>query len=98
MGPRTVGLVQPATAPVAPWSAPHPAAWNLQRETPSAARRARAGGIRTAGAAPTAVVYPQATGVMSPWPQPWAESVSSIALPPPAAPYPLAPVTSLMVR
>lgn len=92
---RTVGMIQPAAAPIAPWSTPTQA-WPVHhRENPATVRRARAGGIRTA--APTAVVYPQATGVMS-WPQPWPDSVSSIALPPPPSQYPLTPVTSFMVR
>lgn len=95
--PRTMGIVQHAAPAINPWSTPTQA-WSVHhRETPAAIRRARAGGIRTA-AAPTAVVYPQATpGVMS-WPQPWPDSVSSIALPPPPSHYPLAPVTTLMVR
>lgn len=94
--PRAIGIVPPAAAPITPWSTPAQA-WPVQREGAAAAvRRARAGGIRTAAAAPTAVVYPQATGVMS-WPHSWADSVSSIALPPAPPQYPLAPVTAFMV-
>lgn len=43
--------------------------------------------------APTAVVYPQAAGVVS-WPQPWGETVT---MPQDPAQYPLAPVTTLAV-
>lgn len=93
--PRAIGIVQPAAAPMNPWNT-QTQAWPIQRETAAGARRARAGGIRTAAAAPTAVVYPQATGVMS-WPQPWPESVSSIAMPPAPPQYPLAPVTAFLV-
>lgn len=94
--PRAIGMVQPATTPIVPWNAPTQA-WSVHhRETPTAVRRSRVGGIRTA-AAPTAVVYPQATGVMG-WPQPWSDSMSSITLPPAPPQYPLAPVTTLMVR
>lgn len=90
--PRAVGIVQPAAAPIAPWNT-QTQAWPIQRETASGVRRARAGGIRTAAAAPTAVVYPQATGVMS-WPQPWPDTV---AMPPAPPQYPLAPVTAFLV-
>lgn len=82
--------VQPAAVAMA-----HP--WQVQPRD-VAVRRGRAAGIKTAAAAPTAVVYPQATGVMGWAAQPWPDAVSSISLSAAQSQYPMAPVTAMMVR